>query len=407
MSWRYMFIGKDEDWPGIGFNPAKGDLDQIQALASDVKSVGDELDELDHMLKSIGKNDGAWEGEAAEKFTKKLGELPKFLRQGSESMHDCAKALRGWHTHLQGLQKKAVPLESETAAARKQMKSDLDHHQKVYDEYQSHVGEQMDPADAKALADRLDSAQHKADKSRDKLEELVREAERIHSDWSDLADEAERAILKASENHPPDLHWWNRVADGLKAGWRAFKDWLAEHADLLSNISAVLSIASLATMAIPPVGAILGGLAIGASALALAGYGIKASRGGKVGVMDWVGAGLGVLPGIGAVKGLKAAGALAKGERIAAQGGKIANTFKNAQSLKTSENMARGMADGVMHKGIQKVFPKAEGMGVDVAHWGARGTQMGVKGIGLGHRLEANWPDDKPIGKAFLQAAGA
>ncbi|MGW2009888.1 putative T7SS-secreted protein [Streptomyces sp. G7(2002)] len=407
MSWRSMFIDDDSAWPGVGFNPAKGDLHAIQALSSDVKSVGDELDELDHLLKAVGKSDGAWEGEAARNFAKKLGELPKYLKQGSESMHDCAKALRGWHGHLQGFQEKAGKIEAEAASARKQAESDLDHYNDVYQKYAPYFGQPMEPAAAKRMDNEMDAAKEKADHSKDKLEDLIREAERIYAQWKDRAGEAERAILKASENHPPDLHWWSKAMDGLKAGWRAFKDWLAEHADLLSNISAVLSIASLATMAIPPVGAILGGLAIGASALALAGYGIKASRGGKVGVMDWVGAGLGVLPGIGAVKGLKAAGALAKGEKIAAQGGKIANTFKNAQSLKTSENMARGMADGVMHKGIQKVFPKAEGMGVDVAHWGARGTQMGVKGIGLGHRLEANWPDDKPIGKAFLQAAGA
>ncbi|MFD7661665.1 WXG100 family type VII secretion target [Streptomyces sp. NPDC059788] len=136
MSWRSMFIEDDSAWPGVGFNPAKGDLHAIQALASDVKSVGDELDELDQLLKSVGKSDGAWEGEAAQNFAKKLGELPKYLEQGSESMHDCAKALRGWHTHLQTFQDKAEKIEAEAAPARKQADADRDHFNDLYRQYQ-------------------------------------------------------------------------------------------------------------------------------------------------------------------------------------------------------------------------------------------------------------------------------
>ncbi|MFI7094954.1 putative T7SS-secreted protein [Streptomyces lydicus] len=351
MSWRSMFIDDDSAWPGVGFNPAKGDLHAIQALASDVKSVGDELDELDHLLKSAGKSHGAWEGEAAQNFAKKLGELPKYLKQGGESMHDCAKALRGWHTHLQGFQDKAGKVEAEAASARKQAESDLDHFNDVYRKYQPYFGQPMEPAQAKQMDNEMDAARDRADNSKDKLEELIREAERIHAQWKDRAGEAERAILKASENHPPDLHWWNRAVDGLKSAWRGFKDWLVEHADLLSTISAGLAAAALACEFVPVVGTVAGGVLAGASAVcaagAMAGHWMGNARGN--GTPGWkIGLdALGVIPGVGgiaktAIAGIKAA----RGAEVAGEG------------IQAAAKFSEGIRSPLSQKGINWLLSK-------------------------------------------------
>ncbi|MGY5129471.1 putative T7SS-secreted protein [Streptomyces nigrescens] len=363
MSWRSMFIDDDSAWPGVGFNPAKGDLHAIQALSSDVKSVGDELDELDHLLKTVGKSDGAWEGEAARNFAKKLGELPKFLKQGSESMHDCAKALRGWHGHLQGFQEKAGKIEAEAASARKQAESDLDHYNDVYQKYSPYFGQPMEPAAAKRMDNEMDAAKDKADHSKDKLEDLIREAERIYAQWKDRAGEAERAILKASENHPPDLHWWSKAMDGLKAGFRAFTDWLVENADLLSTISSGLAAAALACQIIPGVGTAVGTVLGGASAVfaagAMAGHWIGNARGN--GTSGWkIGLdALGVIPGFGgAIKAAKT-GWGAAGRAGAHFGGKLAGAGKSLTAgniaKNTREGMAEALSDGLGQKGINWV----------------------------------------------------
>ncbi|MFD7104464.1 WXG100 family type VII secretion target [Streptomyces celluloflavus] len=367
-----MFIEDDSAWPGVGFNPAKGDLHAIQALASDVKSVGDELDELDHLLKSVGKSDGAWEGEAAQNFAKKLGELPKYLRQGTESMHDCAKALSGWHTHLQGFQDKAGKIEAEAATARKQAEADEGAYKDLYRGYQPYFGQSMDAADAKRINDELGAASDKAKNSKEKLEDLIREAERIRSQWKDRAGEAERAILKASENHPPDLHWWNRAIDGLKSAWRGFKDWLVEHADLLSTISSGLAAAALACQIIPGVGTAVGTVLGGASAVfaagAMAGHWMGNARGN--GTPGWkIGLdALGIIPGFGgAIKagksGFAGAKALAKeagsdvglGEKLIGAG-KALNP-KNIIS-NTPAGMAEAFSDSLGQKGINWVSKK-------------------------------------------------
>ncbi|MFK0293895.1 WXG100 family type VII secretion target [Streptomyces sp. NPDC090442] len=347
-----MFIEDDSAWPGVGFNPAKGDLDQIQALASDVKSVGDELDELDHMLKSIGRSDGAWEGEAARNFAKKLGELPKYLHQGSESMHDCAKALRGWHTHLQGFQDKAGNIEAEAASARHRLKSEQAQFESLKKQYDSLNLATVDANDPgfKQLMTNLGDARDAANGSKEKLEHLIREAERIHAQWKDRAGEAERAILKASENHPPDIHWWNKAIDGLKAGFRAFTDWLVDHADLLSTISSGLAAAALACEFVPVVGTVAGGVLAGASAVcaagAMAGHWIGNARGN--GTPGWkIGLdALGVIPGVGGIA--KSAVAGAKTAVGAAEGASLlGRAAAGAKGLARGEELGQKIYDGV------------------------------------------------------------
>ncbi|MYU54581.1 hypothetical protein GTY53_22080 [Streptomyces sp. SID7805] len=383
MSWRSMFIEDDSAWPGVGFNPAKGDLHAIQALASDVKSVGDELDELDHLLKSVGKSDGAWEGEAAQNFAKKLGELPKYLRQDTESMHDCAKALSGWHTHLQGFQDKAGKIEAEAATARKQAEADEGAYKDLYRGYQPYFGQSMDAADAKRINDELGAASDKAKNSKEKLEDLIREAERIRSQWKDRAGEAERAILKASENHPPDLHWWNRAIDGLKSAWRGFKDWLVEHADLLSTISAGLAAAALACQVFPIGGQVVGALLGGASAVcaagAMAGHWMGNARGN--GTPGWkIGLdALGVLPGVGGVikvatSGFKGATVLAKaGGSVKALGkvGEIASETPGA----IREGLGNPLSMKILNSGLKKAF----GEGAVLSDKAKAATQFAMK----------------------------
>ncbi|UYB41999.1 hypothetical protein SLV14_004817 [Streptomyces sp. Je 1-4] len=396
-----MFIDDDSAWPGVGFNPAKGDLHAIQALSSDVKSVGDELDELDHLLKAVGKSDGAWEGEAARNFAKKLGELPKFLKQGSESMHDCAKALRGWHGHLQAFQEKAGKIEAEAASARKQAESDLDHYNDVYQRYSPYFGQPMEPAAAKRMDHEMDTAKDKADHSKDKLEELIREAERIYAQWKDRAGEAERAILKASENHPPDLHWWSKAMDGLKAGFRAFTDWLVEHADLLSTISSGLAAAALACEFVPVVGTAVGAVLAGASAVcaagAMAGHWIGNARGN--GTPGWkIGLdALGVLPGVGGIAKSAFAGAKigTRAASIAGAGG-LGKMAAGAQGLtrgyKLGEKVYEGVRSPLTQKGInfclKGKFPEGKVPAAVEA-----GIQLPIKAGSFAHGIEKQFSD--------------
>ncbi|WP_031484861.1 WXG100 family type VII secretion target [Streptomyces bicolor] len=405
-----MGIFDDPNWPGLTFNPAKGDLHTIESLAYDVKTVGNELDEMRETLLSIGKTDGAWEGEAAAKFKEKIGELPKYLKQGYESMTACSKALQGWHDQLQTMQQRARSLEDQALEARNRLDQKNEAVDRVNVKITGAQFRQLTEQEAKALSEEADSASAAAKDAAADLKKIIDDGEALRKSWEEQAAKAENAIREASENRPPDISIWDKITDGLKGAWDGFTDFLAKNADLFSKIGSVLSILSLATMAIPPVGAVLGALAIGASALALAGYGVRTARGEKVGVMDWVGAGLGVLPGIGAVKGLTAG---AKAAKAAATGNRLKGVFANADEMATSVNVARGMADGVMYKSLAfagKRMNLSDEV-LDVGSWAMRGTQMGVKGMGLGLGFLAGGSSTQsasaPPSNAFMSAAGA
>lgn len=346
MSWRSIFIDDASGWPGLGFNPAKGDVDALTDLASDVKSVGDELDELDNLLTSIGKRGGAWEGEAAERFSKKLGELPKYLKQGTDSMHDCATALRTWKGKLQDFQEDAVRLEANAVEARNTADRREDHYNALVAKY---AGKTMPSDQADRASTEMKDAQDAWVRANDRLQDIIREGERIHANWKDRAGDAERAILKASENSPPDLSLWGRFTDTLKETWRDFKQWLIDNADTLSTISAGLALAAIAVNAIPVVGqaasVVLGVASAVCSAGAMAGHWMDNARGG--GTPGWkVGLdALGIIPvGSGVVKGSWA-------------GIRSAGKFLPAVGKGIREGVESPLSTKMIQKGLEKVFP--------------------------------------------------
>ena len=336
----------------------------MKALASDVKSVADELDELHDLLKSIGETGGIWEGEAAQKFQSKLGELPKYLKQGTESMRDCAKALNTWHTQLAAFQKKAKALEADALEARRKAEQADKAYEELCDRYSPYFGKPIEAEKARRIDQELRDARARANETNDTLKEIIRKAEKLHAEWKDRAGEAERAILKASENHPPDLHWWDRALDGLKSAWRDFTDWLVENADLLSTISSALAAAALAVNILPIGGqaasAILGGASALFAAGAMAGHWIGNARGNgtparKIGLDA-----LGVIPGVGgAAKGITA-------------------VVKGAKMLDGVRAGGKGIVEGITNPMSQKVIDKVARMfGKELP---AIPTQLAIKG---------------------------
>lgn len=347
MTWRSIFIEDDSSWPGLGFNPAKGDLEAIENLAADVKSVGDELDELEALLTSIGKRGGAWEGEAAERFSKKLGELPKYLRQGTESMHACAKALRTWQGKLQDFQSDAVRLESDAVEARNKADHKADHYKALVNKY---AGKTMPEDQAERANAEMHDAQGDWERANSRLQDIIREGERIHANWKDRAGEAERAI-----------------------SWRSFKEWLINNADTLSTISSALALAAIAVNAIPVVGqaaSVVLGVASGVCAAgAMAGHWMDNARGG--GTPMWK-------------VGLDALGI------VPVAGGAIKGTIGGVKaSAKFMPTVAKGIRDGVagplssklIKGGLEKIMPAAKD--IDIGK-----ITMVSKGISVAHGME-------------------
>ncbi|WP_234018925.1 MULTISPECIES: putative T7SS-secreted protein [unclassified Streptomyces] len=334
-----MGMFDDPAWPGLKFNPAKGDLHTIESLAYDVKTVGDELDELRDMLVGIGRTDGVWEGEAAEKFQAKVGELPKYLQQGHASMNACAKALRGWHDELETLQRQARNLDDRAVEARRlldQRNADVD---RVNGRIDSVRFQQITEEQAKALSEEADSASRAAQDAANDLKILIEDAEALREYWEDQAGQAEKAIREAARNRPPDISIWDKITDGLKGAWDGFKNFLIDNADLFSTLSAALAAAAIVVNVIPVGGqvasAILGAGSVAFAGAAMAGHWMGGAPAWKIGLDA-----LGVIPGVGGagkalfsggkalVTGAREAGAVASGART------MMGQIKNPMSTK-------------------------------------------------------------------------
>ncbi len=334
-----MGMFDDPDWPGLKFNPAKGDLHTIESLAYDVKTVGDELDEMREMLVSIGKTDGAWEGEAATKFQDKIGELPKYLKQGHESMTACSKALKSWHSELQTMQRQAKSLEAEAVEERRLLEEKNSAVDRVNDKIGQAMFRQLTEQEAKALDEEARAAESAAKQAAGDLERTIEDAEALLKYWQEQAGKAEKAIREAAENRPPDLGIWDKITDGLKGAWDGFKDFLIDNADLFSTISSALAAAAIVVNVIPVGGqvasAILGAGSVAFAGAAMAGHWMGGAPMWKVGLDA-----LGVIPGVGGaikgvtsgVKAVKAGGKFASG--IAPGARTMVNQITNPVSTK-------------------------------------------------------------------------
>ncbi|MFJ9088356.1 MULTISPECIES: putative T7SS-secreted protein [unclassified Streptomyces] len=388
-----MFIEDDGGWPGVGFNPAKGDTEAVDHLARDVAAVGRELEELEELLTSVGKDDGWWRGDAANKFREKLGSLPKYLQQGSDSMQACSSALHRYHGYLTEMQSHAQSVEAEAIPARKDADAKRRRRVDLADQY---AGRVFEVDEAERIQRTIDDAAAAESAATDKLNSLIREAEDIHAKWKDRAGEAERAILKASENHPPDLSVWSRVADGLKEAWGDFKDFLVDHADLLSTISAGLAVAALAVNVVPVAGQVASGLLGGASAVcaagAMAGHWMGNARGNgtpawKIGLDA-----LGVIPGVGgAVKGAIAGAKAVRGAGLVAKAGAAGGGIV---SRAAAMGVREGLENPLSMKGINAALGKVAGKTLP-----QQPTQLVIKGVsavkGTWHELTTN--DDTTV----------
>lgn len=306
-------------------------------------------------------------GEAAEAFTKKLGDLPKYLKQGTDSMRDCKQALITWHGLLEGFQGRANGLEEDAIEARSRVKDREATYNAQREAVMKLVGTPITP-ETESAQRAYETSVQQLNSANDTLQDIIDRAEDLQATWKDRAGDAERAILKASENHPPDFHWWDRAMDGLKAAWRGSLDWLVDNADLLSTISAGLTVVGLALAATgvgAPVAAVVLAGATVASAGAMAGHWMGNARGNgtpawKIGVDA-----LGVIPGVGAAgkfisggsKGVKALATLGKGaslmERVTGAGKAVTGMSGSTISSKLGSKLLSKFGKEVAPETVQ------------------------------------------------------
>ncbi|MFC7308681.1 putative T7SS-secreted protein [Streptomyces monticola] len=318
-----------DQYPAIGFDPAPGNPGNVESLAARTKKAATALDNAQNSIKRLTGN-VSWAGDAASAFSKKVGELPRWLKDSHTAMQTASTELSKWRESLTHYQSTARTYEAQAKQAKGQVAAAEKSRDAASNRYNQAANDpayrmsgqmmtgtalqqaqsQIDAANSRLQqADtELSSASSQLDNAQRELEEIIKRAEQLLEDHQAEARGIAGQIRKATDG-APDPGFWEKLGDQFKKIGHAIQEWCARHKDLLkkigdwlSNISAVLGILSLLTLWCPPLSGALALASAGFSAGALLSHGAAKIGGADIGVMDLVGDAVGVIPGAGFAK---------------------------------------------------------------------------------------------------------
>lgn len=313
-----------DSYPALGFDPAPGNPGNVDSLAARTKKAADALDNAQNSIKRLTGN-VTWSGDAASAFSKKVGELPRYLKDSHEAMRTASSELSKWRAALTDYQSTARTYETQAKEAKGQVASAEKAKGTATDRYnqaasdpafrlsgQYFTGTALQEAQTKIDAagarlqqadGDLSAASARLDQAERELEEIIKRAERLFEEHQAQARGIASQLRKATDG-APDPGFWERLGDQFQKLGHAIQEWCARNKDLLKsigdwlgNISAVLGILSLLTLWCPPLSGALALAGAGLSAGALLAHGAAMIGGADVGLMDLAGDALGAIPG--------------------------------------------------------------------------------------------------------------
>ncbi|WP_374116630.1 putative T7SS-secreted protein [Streptomyces gilvus] len=290
---------RSADWPPLwDEDPTPGDPDEVAALGLKLRKMADTIDEQARVIKALSSVEG-WDSDAGRAFNEIADGAGDRLKKSFERYDEAAKALgtkvaEGESKEFAGELYRAQKKADKALANYREAESDHDLADREMKKYTDKY-----PAGEIPEAERHEYERWK--KKRDDALHRIGQARKDVKDAKDIFDDAGNRAARQIRN----VAYHDAVRDP-----GGFMNWLADWADMFSNISAILSVLAVICAFVPPLQflvPIFATLAVLSSAAALAGHAYDMSvRGGKV---NWLKLGtdfLGVLPGLGALKGFRA-----------------------------------------------------------------------------------------------------
>jgi hypothetical protein len=243
-------------FPGIGFDPAPGDVVALETRARRLQREAVRLEDAERLLEAAGRAYSGWTGEAAERFAERIGELPRSAGRAGQAYGDVGRALAQFVATVEGLQSETRLVEEDALRARGRLES-----------VRSRLGA-ADQADPFRTVRDLEAAQEELNRA------LVR-ARWIAERHEAAAGRVVAAIQAAGERapHTPGLltQLGDAVTDVARSAWTVFDRWVTRVApaitliaDLSGAIAAIVGLAGL-FWGLPVL--VIGGAALGTAAL--------------------------------------------------------------------------------------------------------------------------------------------
>nr|WP_317454121.1 hypothetical protein [Streptomyces sp. TRM68416] len=267
-------------------------------LGRKLRKMADMIDEQSRVIKALASVEG-WDSEAGKAFHEIADGTADKLKKSFERYDEAAKAIgeevrEGSSDQFASEMRRAQRKADKALADYREAKADHDLADGEVKKFTDKYPMSDIPAAEKEEYERWVKKRDDALKRFGDARKAVKEARGIYDDAGDKAARHIKNIVHHDAVRDPG----------------GFMNFLADWADMLSNISAVLSVLAVICAFVPPLQflvPIFAALAVLTSAAALAGHAYDmAVRGGKV---DWLKLGgdvLGVLPGLGVIKGFKA-----------------------------------------------------------------------------------------------------
>ncbi|MEV8016835.1 putative T7SS-secreted protein [Streptomyces sp. NPDC086554] len=289
----------DSDWPPLWHDdPTPGDPEEVAELGRKLRKMAKMIDGQSRVIKALGSVEG-WDSEAGRAFHDMAGGTGDKLKKSFERYDEAAKALgeqvrEGESNEFAGEMRRAQRKADKALADYREAKGDFDLAEREVEKYDKKYPTHNVPAGEKEDYERWKEKKADALLRIGGSRKLVKEAREIYDDAGDKAARHIRDVVHHDDVRDPG----------------GFLNFLADWADALSNISAVLSVLAVICAFVPPLQflvPIFTALAVISSAGALAGHAYDmTARGGKV---NWLKLGadvLGVMPGFGALRGFTA-----------------------------------------------------------------------------------------------------
>lgn len=245
-------------FPGLGFNPAPGDLSAVRALVEDSFGAHRKLQSVWQTLNSLTRGGKEWSGVAADAFSAKVKDLPALVDTATRSFYDCGYQLNEWSAKLDTMRARAADLERQAVGERARVRNAEENPDLGLAGQSFETDEELHQAQR-----RLNTAVAELDAARSSLNALVEDARRLRHQHAELAEKAAAAIRKAAEGAPDEPGFFDRIGDAVKALAEAHAlfanqvwDWVKNHAraiaavgDVLSTVSAVVGVVGVGLVA--------------------------------------------------------------------------------------------------------------------------------------------------------------
>ncbi|MEU5213969.1 putative T7SS-secreted protein [Streptomyces sp. NPDC020742] len=248
-------------YPGIGFDPAPGNLSAVRALVDQSFDAHRKLSSVWQTLSSITRGGEEWSGIAADAFSMQVKDLPKLVDSATQSFYDCGFQLNEWSAKLETMKSRATDMEARAVTARSRQRDAEENPDLGLAGHTFETDEELHNAEQ-----RLNKAVKELDSARNALNSLIEDARRLKQQHDEAAEKVAEAIRRASEAAPNEPGWLDRLGDAIKSLAEAQAllanqawDWVKNHANAIAALGDVMSTVS----------AVTGLVGVGAAALGL------------------------------------------------------------------------------------------------------------------------------------------